>query len=43
MCRGYKSGNRCIHGYRCLYRHAEGEKQPQRDAEKKVLKDQLLF
>ena len=28
VCRGYKSGNRCIHGYRCLVRHADGEKKP---------------
>ena len=28
MCRGYKSGNRCIHGYRCLFRHADGERKP---------------
>ena len=27
VCRGYKSGNRCIHGYRCLYRH-DGEWKP---------------
>ena len=26
VCRGYKSGNRCICGIRCLYRHADGEK-----------------
>ena len=25
VCRGYKSGNRCIHGYRCLYRRADGK------------------
>ena len=25
-CRGYKSGNRCICGVRCLFRHADGEK-----------------
>ena len=26
VCRGYKSGNRCICGSRCVYRHADGEK-----------------
>ena len=26
VCRGYKSGNRCICGIRSLYRHADGEK-----------------
>ena len=25
LCRGYKSGNRCIHGYRCLCRQADGK------------------
>ena len=24
VCRGYRSGNRCICGIRCLHRHAEG-------------------
>ena len=28
VCRNYKSGNRCIHGNNCLYRHAEGENKP---------------
>ena len=28
QCRGYKSGNRCIYGHRCLFRHADGEKKP---------------
>ena len=28
MCRNYKSGNRCIHGNNCLYRHADGEEKP---------------
>ena len=27
------SWNRCIHGYRCLYRRAEGEQKPQREVE----------
>ena len=26
VCRGYKSGNRCMCGIRCLFRHADGEK-----------------
>ena len=25
VCRGYESGNRCIHGYRCLRRQADGK------------------
>ena len=25
VCRGYKAGNRRIHGYRCLYRRADGK------------------
>ena len=25
VCRGYKSGNRCKHGYRCLCRQADGK------------------
>ena len=28
MCRGHKSGNRGIHDYRCLFRHADGERKP---------------
>ena len=28
VCRGCKSGNRCICGIRCLFRHAHGEKKP---------------
>ena len=28
VCRGCKSGNRCICGIRCLFRHADGEKKP---------------
>ena len=28
VCRGYKSGNRCVHGYRCLCRQADGERKP---------------
>ena len=28
VCRNYKSGNRCIHGNNCLYRHADGEEKP---------------
>ena len=28
MCRNYKSGNRCIQGNNCLYRHADGEEKP---------------
>ena len=28
MCRNYKSGNKCIHGKNCLYRHADGEEKP---------------
>ena len=30
MCRNYKSGNRCIHGNNCLYRHADSEEKPSR-------------
>ena len=42
VCRGYKSGNRCIYGHRCLFRHADGERKPQREFEKKkVLKEQV--
>ena len=26
--RGYRSGNRCISGVRCRYRHVDGEKRP---------------
>ena len=28
VCRGYKSGNRCIHGSRCLCRQADGKSKP---------------
>ena len=28
VCRNDKSGNRCIHGNNCLYRHAGGEVKP---------------
>ena len=34
VCRGCKSGNRCIHGYRCLFRHADGNKETQSEVEK---------
>ena len=43
--RGYKSGNRCIHGYRCLFRFdmLMVRRNPARGREKKLLKDQLQF
>ena len=41
MCRGYKSGNRCIYGHRCLMLMVR--RNPARGREKKVLKEQLLF
>ena len=28
VCRDCKSGNRCIHGNHCLFRHADGEEKP---------------
>ena len=28
VCRNHKSGNRCIHGNNCMYRHADGEEKP---------------
>ena len=28
MCRDFKSGNRCIYGNYCLFRHADGEEKP---------------
>ena len=28
VCRDYKSGNRCIYGNHCLFRHADGEEKP---------------
>ena len=28
VCYNYKSGNRCIYGNNCLYRHADGEEKP---------------
>ena len=28
VCHNYKSGHRCIHGQRCLRRHADGEEKP---------------
>ena len=34
MCRNYKSGNRCIHGNNCLYRHADGEEKPSKKSKK---------
>ena len=27
-CRDYKSGNRCIYGNHCLFRHADGKEKP---------------
>ena len=30
VCRDYKSGNRCINGYRCLRRQADGKRKLQR-------------
>ena len=34
ICRNYKSGNGCIHGHRCLYRHADGEEKPSKRSKK---------
>ena len=34
VCRNYKSGNRCIHGSNCLYRHADGEEKPSKKSKK---------
>ena len=28
VCHSYKSGNECIYGHRCQYRHADGEEKP---------------
>ena len=43
VCRNYKSGNRCIHGNNCLYRHADGDKNLAKGRQKRVLREQLLF
>ena len=43
VCRGYKSGNRCIHGYCCLCGQADGKSNFSAKSGKKVLKDKLLF
>ena len=34
VCRDYKSGNRCIYGNGCLYRHADGEEKPSKKSKK---------
>ena len=34
VCRDYKSGNRCIYGNNCFYRHADGEKKPSKKSKK---------
>ena len=34
VCRDYKSGNRCIHGDNCLYRHDDGEEKPSKKSKK---------
>ena len=34
MCRDYESGNRCILGSKCLYRHADGEEKPSEKSKK---------
>ena len=34
VCRNHKSGNRCIHGNTCLYRHADGEEKPSMKSKK---------
>ena len=34
VCRDYKSGNRCIYGSNCLYRHADGEEKPSKKSKK---------
>ena len=34
MCRDWKSGNRCIYGNNCLYRHADGEEKPSKKSKK---------
>ena len=34
VCRDYKSGNRCICGSNCLYRHAGGEEKPSKQSKK---------
>ena len=32
--RNYQSGNRCIHGNHCLFRHADGEEKPSKKSKK---------
>ena len=36
VCRGYKAGNSCIHGYRCLCRQADGKSNLSARSKKKV-------
>ena len=43
VCRNYQSGNGCIHGHRCLYRHAEGEEKPSKKSKNRVLKEQFCY
>ena len=38
VCRNYKSGNCCIHGSYCLYRHADGEETPSKKSKKEGTK-----
>ena len=39
VCRNYKSGNRCIHGNNCLYRHDDGDKNLAKGRQKRVLRE----
>ena len=34
VCRDDKSGNRCVHGNNCLYRHGDGEEKPSKKSKK---------
>ena len=43
MCRNYKSGNRCIHGNNCLYRHAGGEEKPSKKSKKEGTQGAVAF
>ena len=43
MCRDYKSGNKCIYGSNCLYRHADGEEKPSKKSKKESTQGAVAF
>ena len=43
VCRGYKSGNRCIYGNKCLYRQADGEEKRSKKSRKESTQGEVAI